>query len=373
MRSMSAWRSLRPPRGSRKRKPLWTGGRVIYVLIVEDYMKVVYCSCDITGDSLPGDATVSEAFKSKRYPEASTNFGRALPCSTSKCLVSKFSYKGGDAFSMAQCRRTAPGTKVMPEGVQEPRYAYKSHVGDWLTKSIASVTPPHQDRGPEASATWPNALDTLLADERAEAVSDMMCHVLDVQTVNASRAAWSSASIQGPDAAAANALLRAEPSRVSWQHVLGRNTGDLLRSACHRIGNMQSGYTPIRIRDEISISRAEDWCRSAIDTRPHYSLAVEMSGIFASLCTSPQSNSPVEALNAFLWGTLSGISEYYPGTKTSRPEVDWLADAAVAASKECIRVHQLLGAVVVSAQIECWALQLVDNLTGVLQTPGLLT
>ncbi|MFI0544662.1 hypothetical protein ACH3VS_38090 [Streptomyces sp. WSLK1-3] len=172
---------------------------------------------------------------------------------------------------------------------------------------------------------------------------------------------------------AVRALLRREQCQVNWQTLLGRDTGGLLALACDRL--MRSSESPplIDVRGELAVDRAQQWCRRAVGRTARYSFAMEMSGLFTALCTAPESSSALEARATFLWGILAGISEYYAGTTPQTQEIGRLARDAVTASRQCVRWHGAEGELVVAAQMECGAVQLVDNLTGILQVPELFS
>lgn len=100
---------------------------------------------------------------------------------------------------------------------------------------------------------------------------------------------------------------------------------------------------------------------------------MEMAGLFTALCTAPESSTAVQARTTFLWGVLAGISEYYAGTTPHVQEIALLSRDALAASRECVQLHGAEGELVVAAQAECGVVQLVDNLTGILQLPALFS
>ncbi|MGW0843108.1 hypothetical protein ACWD26_23735 [Streptomyces sp. NPDC002787] len=250
-------------------------------------------------------------------------------------------------------------------------------MGD-LPSLAAAVRPgvPRQAVPGHQSAEWRNSVASLLCDPDAMALSRMLCHAIEARAANASRAALRSPSppldaVRSPELRAVRALLRREQRQVTWQAVLGRDTGGLLAVACERLMRGPQGPPPVGLREELSVGRAEQWCRRAVGRTPSYSFAMEMSGLFTALCTAPESSSALEARTTFLWGVLAGISEYYAGTVPHEQEIGRLAREAVAASRECVRQHGDEGELVVAAQAECGAVQLVDNLTGILQLPAL--
>ncbi|WP_239158023.1 hypothetical protein [Streptomyces sp. SID13726] len=210
------------------------------------------------------------------------------------------------------------------------------------------------------------------------ALAGMLCHAIKAETTNASRSVLGSPSshlgaVRSAGLEAVRALLRREQAKVNWQTLLGRDTGGLLTLACDRL--MRGAESPplIGVRAELSVDRAEQWCRRALGGKGHYSFAMEMAGLFTALCTAPESSSALEARTTFLWGVLAGISEYYAGTTPKVAEIGRLARDAVAASRECVRLHGPEGELMVAAQVECGAVQLVDNLTGILQLPDLFS
>lgn len=228
------------------------------------------------------------------------------------------------------------------------------------------------------TARWRNSVDSLLSDSHATALSGMLCHAIEAETTNGSRSVLRSPSshldaVRSPGLRAVRALLRREQCQVNWQTLLGRDTGGLLTLACDRL--MRSSESPplIDVRGELSVDRAQQWCRRAVGHTARYSFAMEMAGLFTALCTAPKSSSALEARATFLWGILAGISEYYAGTAPQAQEISRLARDAVAASRECVRWHGTEGELVVAAQMECGAVQLVDNLTGILQLPDLFS
>jgi hypothetical protein len=95
-----------------------------------------------------------------------------------------------------------------------------------------------------------------------------------------------------------------------------------------------------------------------------------MSGLFAALCVH-SSNSPVAGLTTFFWAALAGICEYYVGADVSRDEIEWLVEKAISAAKECVLKHNAEGAAVAAAVIECTVVQLIDNMTRIMQHPEL--
>ncbi|MYT04685.1 hypothetical protein GT021_09060 [Streptomyces sp. SID5470] len=168
-------------------------------------------------------------------------------------------------------------------------------------------------------------------------------------------------------------LLRRDQRQVNWQTLLGRDTGGLLAAACDRLMRSSDGPPLIDLRGDLSVDRAQQWCQRAVGHTAPYSFAMEMSGLFTALCTAPESSAALEARATFLWGILAGISEYYAGTVPQVQEIGRLARDAVTASRQCVRLHGREGELVVAAQVECGAVQLVDNLTGILQLPDLFT
>ncbi|MEV0637239.1 hypothetical protein AB0I77_20245 [Streptomyces sp. NPDC050619] len=249
---------------------------------------------------------------------------------------------------------------------------------------LASLTSPKSPGTPGQAAPnhettkWRNSVDSLLSDPDAMALSRMLCHAIEAETANASRSVLRSPSshldaVRSPDLEAVRALLRREPGPVNWQTLLGRDTGGLLAVACDRLTRSSSSPPLMGIRGEFSVGRAQQWCQRAVDRTAHYSFAMEMSGLFTALCTAPESSTALEARTTFFWGVLAGISEYYAGTTPHVREIGRLARDAVAASRECVRLHGDEGELVVAAQAECGAVQLVDNLTGILQLPALFS
>ncbi|TCR18117.1 hypothetical protein [Streptomyces sp. BK205] len=227
-------------------------------------------------------------------------------------------------------------------------------------------------------AEWRNSVDSLLADPDAMALAGMLCLAIKAETTNASRSVLRAPSshlgaVRASGLQALRALLRREHGQVNWQTLLGRDTGGLLTVACDRL--MRSSKIPplIAVRGELSVDRAQQWCRRALGHTAHYSFAMEMSGLFTALCTAPESSSALEAKTTFFWGVLAGISEYYAGTTPQVSDIRRLAQEAVTASRECVRLHGREGELVVAAQVECGAVQLVDNLTGILQLPDLFS
>lgn len=227
-------------------------------------------------------------------------------------------------------------------------------------------------------ALWRNSVDSLLSDPDAMALAGMLCHAIKAETTNASRAVLRSprspvGAVRASGLQAVRALLRREQGQVNWQTLLGRDTGGLLTVACDRL--VRGSQTPplIETRGELSVERAQQWCRRALGHTAHYSFAMEMAGLFTALCTAPESSTALEAKTTFLWGVLAGISEYYAGTSPQASDIGRLAREAVAASQECVRLHGREGELVVAAQVECGAVQLVDNLTGILQLPDLFS
>ncbi|MCX4861700.1 hypothetical protein [Streptomyces canus] len=223
---------------------------------------------------------------------------------------------------------------------------------------------------------WRNSVDSLLTDPHAMKLSGMLCHAIEAETANGSRSVLRSPSshldaVRSPGLRAVGALLRREQRQVNWQTLLGRDTGGLLTIACDRL--MRSSETPplIGVRGELSVDRAQQWCRRAVGHTAHYSFAMEMAGLFTALCTAPESSTALEAKTTFLWGVLAGISEYYAGTTPHVQEIGRLARDAVVASRQCVRLRGEEGELVVAAQMECGAVQLIDNLTGILQLPDL--
>ncbi|GAB2913166.1 hypothetical protein GCM10027075_10960 [Streptomyces heilongjiangensis] len=225
---------------------------------------------------------------------------------------------------------------------------------------------------------WRNSVTWLLSDPDAVALSRMLCHAIDADAANASRAALRAPSstldaLRSPDLNAVRALLRREQWQVNWQALLGRDTGGLLAAACDRLMRTPSGPPTVGVREELLVARAEEWCRRAVGGTPSYSFAREMSGLFTALCTAPESSSALQARTTYLWGVLAGISEYYAGTTVDEREIGRLTQEATAASRECVREHGEEGELVVAAQAECGSVQLLDNLTGILQLPYLFT
>ncbi|WP_405671699.1 hypothetical protein OG848_10250 [Streptomyces canus] len=225
-------------------------------------------------------------------------------------------------------------------------------------------------------AKWRNSVDSLLTDPHAMTLSGMLCHAIEAETANGSRSALRSPSshldaVRPPGLRAVRALLRREQRQVNWQSLLGRDTGGLLTLAYDRL--MRSSETPplIGVRGELSVDRAQQWCQRAVGHTAHYSFAMEMAGLFTALCTAPESSTALEGKTTFLWGVLAGVSEYYAGTTPHVQEISRLARDAVVASRQCVRLHGQEGELVVAAQMECGAVQLVDNLTGILQLPDL--
>ncbi|GLP72488.1 hypothetical protein TUSST3_91060 [Streptomyces sp. TUS-ST3] len=225
---------------------------------------------------------------------------------------------------------------------------------------------------------WRNSVDSLLSDPAATALTGMLCHAIEAETANGSRSVLRSPSshldaVRSPGLRAVRALLRGERRGVNWQTLLGRDTGQLLTLACDRL--MRSSESPplVDVRRELSVDRAQLWCQRAVGHTAHYSFAMEMAGLFTALCTAPESTTVLEARTTFLWGVLAGISEYYAGTVPQMQEIGRLAREAVAASRRCVQVHGADGELVVAAQMECGAVQLVDNLTGILQLPDLFS
>lgn len=252
-------------------------------------------------------------------------------------------------------------------------------MGD-LPSPTATVSPgtPRRAASNHHSAGWRNSIASLLSDTDAIALSRMLCHAIEARAANASRSALRSPdptldAVRSPDLWALRALLRHEKEQVNWQSLLGRDTGGLLAVACDRLMRSSSGPPAVGVREELSVGRAEQWCRRAVGRTPAYSFAMEMSGLFTALCTTPESSTAVEARTTFLWGVLAGISEYYAGTVPHEQEIRRLARDTVAASRECVRLHGDEGELVVAAQAECGAVQLVDNLTGILQVPALFS
>ncbi|WP_258543866.1 hypothetical protein [Streptomyces ipomoeae] len=235
---------------------------------------------------------------------------------------------------------------------------------------------PAQAASTHETAEWCNSVRSLLSDPDATALSQMLCHTIEARAANASRSALGSPSsnldsIPSPDLWAVRALLRREQRQVNWQTLLGRDTGRLLTVACDRLMRSSAGPPPVGTREELSVGRAQQWCRRAVGHTPHYSFAMEMSGMFTALCTAPEWSTALEAKTTFLWGVLAGISEYYAGTAPHEQEIGRLARDTVAASRECVRLSGNEGELLVAAQAECGAVQLVDNLTGILQLPAL--
>lgn len=227
-------------------------------------------------------------------------------------------------------------------------------------------------------AEWRNSVDSLLSDPDAMALAGMLCHAIKAETTNASRSVLRSPSshldaVRAAGLEAVRALLRREQRQVNWQTLLGRETGGLLTTACDRLMRGPESPPLMGVRGELSIARAEEWCQRALGDTAHYSFAMEMAGLFTALCTAPESTSALEAKTTFLWGVLAGISEYYAGTTPQVNEISRLARDAVTASRECVRTHGREGELVVAAQAECGAVQLVDNLTGILQLPDLFS
>ncbi len=249
-----------------------------------------------------------------------------------------------------------------------------------LASLPGAVSPgiPGQGKPTREPAEWRNSVDSLLSDPDAMALAGMLCHAIKAETTNASRSVLRSPSsrlgaVRASGLQAVRALLRREQGQVNWQTLLGRDTGGLLTVAYDRLA--RSSQTPplIGVRGELSVDRAQEWCRRALGHTSHYSFAMEMAGLFTALCTAPQSSAALEAKTTFLWGVLAGISEYYAGTTPRVPDISRLAREAVVASRECVRLHGREGELVVAAQVECGAVQLVDNLTGILQVPDLFS
>ncbi|WP_234358676.1 hypothetical protein [Streptomyces sp. NRRL B-24085] len=204
----------------------------------------------------------------------------------------------------------------------------------------------------------------------------MLCHAIEADTANGSRSVLRSPgsyvdAVRSPGLRAVRTLLRRDQRPVNWQALLGRDTGRLLTAACDRLMRSPEGPPLIGVRGELSVDRAQQWCRRAVGHTAQYSFAMEMAGLFTALCTAPESSSALEARTTFLWGVLAGISEYYAGTTPQVLEISRLAREAVVASRHCVRMHGREGELVVAAQVECGAVQLVDNLTGILQLPDL--
>ncbi|MFG2799023.1 hypothetical protein [Streptomyces pseudovenezuelae] len=227
-------------------------------------------------------------------------------------------------------------------------------------------------------ALWRNSVDSLLSDPHAVALSGMLCHAIEAETANDSRSVLRSPSshldaVRSPGLRAVRTLLRRDQRQLNWQTLLGRDTGGLLTVACDRLTRSSQSPPLIDVRGDLSVDRAQQWCRRAVGHMAPYSFAMEMSGLFTALCTAPESSTPLEARTTFLWGILAGISEYYAGTVPQVQEIGRLARDAITASRQCVRLHGREGELVVAAQVECGAVQLVDNLTGILQLPDLFT
>ncbi|MEU1479474.1 hypothetical protein [Streptomyces sp. NPDC005760] len=225
---------------------------------------------------------------------------------------------------------------------------------------------------------WRNSVDALLSDPQATALTGILCHAIEAETANSSRSVLRSPSshldaARSPGLRTVRSLLRREQPQLNWQTLLGRDTGGLLTLACDRLTRSSQSPPLIDVRDELSVDRAQQWCRRAVGHTAHHSFAMEMAGLFTALCTAPESSSALEARTTFLWGILAGISEYYAGTTPQVREIGRLARDAVAASRQCVRWHGAEGELVVAAQLECGAVQLVDNLTGILQLPDLFS
>ncbi|WP_232838855.1 hypothetical protein [Streptomyces geranii] len=247
-----------------------------------------------------------------------------------------------------------------------------------ILTSTAGLGTPERAVPSHDPAKWRNSIEHLLSDLDARPLSRMLSHTIEAKAANASRSLLGSPNstldiLSAPGLRALRALLRREQRGVNWQTLLGRDTGGLLTLACDRLVRGSASPPPVGIREELSVGRAEQWCRRAVGHTPHYSFAMEMSGLFTALCTDPGSSTALEAKSTFLWGVLAGISEYYTGAAQHGGEIVRLAQDTVAASRECVRLYGDDGELVVAAQVECGAVQFVDNLTGILQLPALFS
>lgn len=308
--------------------------------------------------------------------------------------------------------------RILTVSTAQPRYTYKPTLRRWLGRErerllVRARTPVYRHG---TGVVWANGLDEILAGTDYAGLAETFCSAIDAGRINASRSAirtltrrgetrcetcgssanvgtaWPSDACEEPrivvcracdrvvrkitdsrvDAPVVRACLRVETRALSWQSVSRRQTRDLLDAACTKLAEQGRRHVQLERRKPVVVERANEWCDRTVGYVPHCALAIEMSGMFAALCVH-RSSSPIVGVMTFIWGALNGVCEYYVGADVDKEEIEWLIEEAISATRECVRSHTAVGAVVAATQIECTAVQVVDNMTGILQQPELYT